>query len=73
MGSIQLWLDLTEDEAFSLLGLCMTSPQQLDVISERALRKLADYCIAKGNQTRDASSAERQISAIDQDTKASGE
>lgn len=37
-------LRLTEEEAFSLLGMCLTSPQGLDAISERALRKLAEYC-----------------------------
>jgi hypothetical protein len=37
-------LRLTEDEAFSLLGLCLTSPNRMDAVSERALRKLADYC-----------------------------
>lgn len=34
----------TEEEAFAILGLCLTSPNKLDDISERALRKLADYC-----------------------------
>lgn len=37
-------LKLTEEEAFSLLGLCLTSPNGLDATSEKALRKLADYC-----------------------------
>jgi len=37
-------LKLTEEEAFSLLGLAMTSPQRLDATSEKALRKLAEYC-----------------------------
>jgi hypothetical protein len=37
-------LKLTEEEAFALLGLCLTSPQGLDPISEKALRKLAEYC-----------------------------
>lgn len=37
-------LMLTEEEAFAILGLCLTSPQALDTISESALRKLADYC-----------------------------
>ena len=36
-------LILTEEEAFSLLNLCMTSPMKLDHTSERALRKLAEY------------------------------
>ena len=37
-------LMLTEEEAFALLGLCLTSPTGLDAHSEKALRKLADYC-----------------------------
>ncbi len=37
-------LGLTEEEAFALLGLCLTSPTKLDATSEQALRKLADYC-----------------------------
>ena len=37
-------LRLTEEEAFSLLALALTSPESLDANSERALRKLAAYC-----------------------------
>ena len=37
-------LELTEEEAFALLGLCLTSPNKLDVVSEKALKKLAEYC-----------------------------
>ena len=37
-------LKLTEEEAYSLLGLCLTSPMALDPNSEAALRKLAEYC-----------------------------
>lgn len=37
-------LRLTEEEAYSILALAMTSPQGLDATSERALRKLAEYC-----------------------------
>jgi hypothetical protein len=37
-------LNLTEEEAFALLELCMTSTQQLNATSEHALRKLANYC-----------------------------
>lgn len=37
-------LELTEEEAFSLLELALTSPQKLDSISENAIHKLADYC-----------------------------
>jgi hypothetical protein len=42
-------LKLTEEEAFSLLGLCLTSPQNLDAVSEKALRKLAEYCTTRCN------------------------
>ena len=42
-------LELTEEEAFALLGMCLTSPQAIDAISEKALRKLAEYCISRGN------------------------
>lgn len=37
-------LELTEEEAFKLLELCMTSPQPLDATAEAALQKLAQYC-----------------------------
>ena len=39
-------LELTEEEAFALLTLCLTSPQKLDATSEKALKKLASYCTA---------------------------
>jgi len=42
-------LRLTEEEAFSLLSLCLTSPNRLDQTSERALRKLAEYCTKRSN------------------------
>ena len=42
-------LRLTEEEAFSLLSLCLTSPNRLDLTSERALRKLAEYCTKHSN------------------------
>lgn len=42
-------LKLSEEEAFSLLGLCLTSPQSLDAVSEKALRKLAEYCTSQCN------------------------
>jgi hypothetical protein len=44
VGHLPIGLQLTEEEAFALLGLCMTSPQRLDVISEKALNKLAIFC-----------------------------
>lgn len=42
---------LTEEEAFALLAMCLTSPHGLDVTSETALRKLAEYCISTSNHT----------------------
>lgn len=42
-------LELTEEEAFALLAMCLTSPHGLDVTSETALRKLAEYAISKSN------------------------
>jgi hypothetical protein len=42
-------LELTEEEAFALLGLCMTSPTALDAVSEKALKKLAEFCITNSN------------------------
>lgn len=50
MGSFPDGLKLTEEEAFALLGLCLTSPNGLDPTSEKAMRKLADYC-SKGNHS----------------------
>jgi hypothetical protein len=38
-------LGLTEEEAYSLLSLCLTSPGRLDAASERALLALARYCV----------------------------
>lgn len=37
-------LELTEDEAYGLLGLCIASELPLDEQSSRALNKLADFC-----------------------------
>ena len=42
-------LKLSEEEAFALLGLCLTSPTGLDSTAERALRKLAEYCTSNSN------------------------
>lgn len=50
MGNHPDGLKLTEEEAFALLGLCLTSPNGLDPTSEKAMRKLADYC-SKGNHS----------------------
>jgi hypothetical protein len=49
-GNVPDGLKLTEEEAFALLGLCLTSPNGLDNTSERAMKKLADYC-SKGNHS----------------------
>ena len=38
-------LRLTEEEAYSILSLCLTSPTKLDATSEQALKKLAEYCL----------------------------
>lgn len=48
-GSVPAGMELTEEEAFALLGLCLTSPQPLDAVSENALRKLAAFCIRSSN------------------------
>jgi len=37
-------LELTEDEAYSLLSLCMMSDLPLDGQSEKAIKKLAEFC-----------------------------
>lgn len=44
IGNIPEGLKLTEEEAFALLGLCLTSASGLDSTSERAMKKLAEYC-----------------------------
>ncbi|MBL8064772.1 MAG: hypothetical protein JNM34_02820 [Chthonomonadaceae bacterium] len=46
-------LELTEDEAYALLSLCMTSNLQLDPQSELALRKLANFCKSHRNSHLD--------------------
>ena len=43
---------LTEEEAFALLAMCLTSPHGLDATSEQALRKLAEYCIKTSNHNQ---------------------
>jgi hypothetical protein len=37
-------LELTEDEAYALLGLCLTSPGRFDDTAKEAMLKLAEYC-----------------------------
>ncbi len=44
MENTERRLELTEDEAFALLGLAMTASVQMDSVSEKAVRKLAEYC-----------------------------
>lgn len=43
-GDDPMGLALTEEEAFALLTMCLTSPHKLDATAEKALRKLAQYC-----------------------------
>lgn len=50
-GSFPEGLRLTEEEAFALLGLCLTSPTGMDATSEKALRKLAEYCTSRSSDT----------------------
>lgn len=40
-------LELSEDEAFALLTLAMSSNLELDAMSEKAVAKLAKYCRQK--------------------------
>jgi hypothetical protein len=44
-------LELSEEEAYGLLAMCLTSPQGIDGTSEAAIRKLASYCIELSNRT----------------------
>lgn len=37
-------IELTQEEAFALLTLCIMSQHEGDKVAETALRKLADYC-----------------------------
>lgn len=37
-------LELTEEEAFALLSLCIMSAGHMDTESERAFTKLAEFC-----------------------------
>ncbi|MEQ1822283.1 MAG: hypothetical protein ABL949_07225 [Fimbriimonadaceae bacterium] len=46
-------LHLTEEEAFGLLAMCLTSPHGLDATSETALRKLAEYALSISNYKED--------------------
>lgn len=44
-------LQLTEEEAMSLLLMCLMSPHAIDRTTESALRKLAEYCANKSTHT----------------------
>jgi hypothetical protein len=44
-------LELTEEEAYAILAMCLTSPQGIDGTSEAAIRKLAAFCIELSNRT----------------------
>ena len=44
-------LELTEEEAFALLSLCITSPGGIDETSKRAILKLAEYCSQRGDDS----------------------
>jgi len=44
IGLLNSGLRLSDEEAFALLELAMTSPQKLTKVSEQAIHKLADYC-----------------------------
>jgi hypothetical protein len=46
-GTSPAGLQLSEEEAFALLAMCLTSPHALDSVSEQALRKLAEYAISR--------------------------
>ncbi|GIV03524.1 MAG: hypothetical protein D6724_05485 [Armatimonadetes bacterium] len=37
-------IELTPEEAYALLLMCMMSPMKLDPVAEAALRKIADAC-----------------------------
>lgn len=45
-------LQLTEEEAYAILVLCLTSPQKLDSTSEKAVRKLAEFCSRQGREQK---------------------
>lgn len=49
MKTTKQGLQLTEEEAFALLDLVMTSTHKLDAIQEGAMRKLAKYCTQSSN------------------------
>ena len=38
------YLNLTEEEAFALLSMCLLTSMRLDRTAEKALKKLAEFC-----------------------------
>lgn len=44
-------LELTEEEAFALLSLCITSPVAVDETAKEAILKLAEYCSQRGDHS----------------------
>ena len=44
-------LELTEEEAFALLSLCITSPVAVDETSKQAIMKLAEYCSQRSDSS----------------------
>lgn len=57
-------LRLTEEEAYALLSLCLTSPNMLDQDSERALRKLADYCTSQCNSIKSSHTVGQFVGSV---------
>ena len=53
---------LTEEEAFALLSLCVMSEEDLDAVSEKAIRKLADFCRAHGSDCNHSAPAPSELS-----------
>ncbi|MFN8138770.1 MAG: hypothetical protein U0R49_03115 [Fimbriimonadales bacterium] len=52
-------ITLTEEEAFKILTMCLLSPVKDDLIAERALKKLAEFCKSAQYYERDK---ERKVS-----------
>lgn len=57
-------LNLTEEEALALLTMCLTSPNGFDKTSEKALKKLAEYCVSEFGH--DSINADMQLFPISQ-------
>lgn len=50
-STINRGLELTEEEAFALLSLCITSPVHVDETSRLAIMKLAEYCSQRSDDS----------------------